>query len=96
MDIPSAERARNSIFILPVCLLVCRMIERKRERGAIQYTSYRVNKKGLDQRNGSSKGISVLVEWQIRVYHVDGAPDFTARLRCNNPPSLLLVLHLDL
>jgi hypothetical protein len=48
------------------------------------------------------RGISVSVEWQMRVYHVDGAPTFTRRLMyldsCNNslPLVLVLVLYLDL
>ena len=52
VNIPSAERARNSIFILLACLLYVK----ERETGDIVYLPYRMNKKGLNERNGSSTG----------------------------------------
>jgi len=44
-----------------------------------------VNKKGVDQRNGSSKGASHL-SGKCVFTHVDGAPNSTIELRCNDPP----------
>ena len=49
-----------------------------------------MNKKGVNQRSGLSRGVSIDNEWQMRGLHVDGAPN--PKVTLQQPLTLLLTL----